>query len=409
MKGKIREFFSGFSKNFWILVISWILFRAGHSMTIPYFSNYVISLGGSEASVGLVSAVEGYVFALIAIPGGYIADVYGRKKIVVGFTWILVLSTLLYVIAPAWWFLIIALIISALTRIYIPALRAIFADSVEPGFRGRASIISELVPNIIAIPFPFIAGYILSLHGDYNPVGYKILYLMSFLTGVVAALLRQKLLTETLKGVKARFFDALIEGFKRGYRDIIGSFYRISKHMKLILIANILTYFSMGLALPYFIRYAFLNGYESGMWGFLLMVFNATFIVTQAVLYPFVDKISHKVLLALTICSESLGLLIFSFGGIIGIAIGYFLWYVIGGLRWVAMTRITFDVTPRIMRGRVSALLIVAGLISSSTGNLTAAAIYSFRPSLTFLLASLLSALSVIIIALIPKIEKLEK
>ncbi len=93
-----------------------------------------MALGGNEASIGIVRAFEGFIFALVVIPGGYIADIYGRRKLIVRFTWLIVFTSLLYALAPTWWFIAIALAIDGLVRIYIPALRAIFADSIKPGY-----------------------------------------------------------------------------------------------------------------------------------------------------------------------------------------------------------------------------------------------------------------------------------
>ncbi len=409
MRLNIREFLSGFTRNFWIIVITWVIFRVSYSLTFPYLSNYIIALGGDEASIGLVRAVESFMLALIVIPGGYIADIYGRKKIVVRFTWLIVLATLLYVIAPAWWFIVLALAIEGLVRIYIPALRALFADSIKPGYRGRANILSEILPEVVAIPFPLIAGYVIATYGDYNPLGYRLLFLASFFISLLAAILRQFFLTETIRVKETSFFKALSEGFRRGYTDIVNTLPKLTRHVKLILVLEVVLALTVGLTEPYFIRYAFLNGYESKSWGALLTALSAAYVVCSLIIFPFIDRIPHKESLIGTAALSSVALFIFSLGGWNYVTIGYSLWWVIGGILWIAFARVAIDVTPRAVRGRVNALQMLISNILHSVGNLIAAAIYVKNPQAVFMLASLILLMAIPVTTAIPKIEKIEE
>jgi len=66
-----------------VMVLSWILFGIGSGLVYPYFSLYVKFLGGTDFDIGLVSSVGSLAGLFVMIPGGYLTDVYGRRRVII--------------------------------------------------------------------------------------------------------------------------------------------------------------------------------------------------------------------------------------------------------------------------------------------------------------------------------------
>jgi len=162
----------------------------------PYRSNYIEELGASLVEIVFIASVGSAISALITIPGAYIADKYGRKRIIIVFTYFVAVGYLLNALPPNWGFILLGSVILNLSRVYMPALEALEADSLPKEHRGMGYSLISMAPSIFSVLSPPIAGLIVS---KYNLVpGMRILYLAT--TGIIAliALIRTMFLRETL-------------------------------------------------------------------------------------------------------------------------------------------------------------------------------------------------------------------
>ena len=131
----IRDVFS--NRN--ILAISlttslWSLVQQGWS---PFWPKYMKdNLGASVTIIGAITAITTAERLLFQLPGGMLADRYGRKRIIVYGTLIRTLSPLLYYLAPSWQWIIPAALINGMASLYMPAFSAIVADSLPEKRRG---------------------------------------------------------------------------------------------------------------------------------------------------------------------------------------------------------------------------------------------------------------------------------
>jgi len=84
---RLREDFSILQGNLLVLVISWIFFYFAGSMVYPYESLYLQALGVSPFMIGLIGSLGTTILCISRIPGAYIADRYGRRRIIVVMTY----------------------------------------------------------------------------------------------------------------------------------------------------------------------------------------------------------------------------------------------------------------------------------------------------------------------------------
>jgi MFS family permease len=134
-------------------------------MPNTYYPLFVKELGGTAATIGLIGASMSIASAIVQIPGGYIADKYGRKRVIMTMTFTAGIVRIIYIFAPSWHWVYGGAIIAGLTTIYIPALNAIIADSVPKDRRGVAFSVINLIAGASTTPAPLVAGYLFSVYG----------------------------------------------------------------------------------------------------------------------------------------------------------------------------------------------------------------------------------------------------
>ncbi len=159
----------------------------------PYYTLYILSLGASNAQIGLVSTLNQMMGALLSMPGAIIADRTGRYKgmtvitgLIARLLWLVMLAApFLLPDKGAVWMVVIGWVgISAFGTLGSAAWTALSADLVPPQLRGAyfasRNIIIQGV-RLLAIP---IAGQIIAVIGE--PRGYQIGLGLAFLFGMVS-------------------------------------------------------------------------------------------------------------------------------------------------------------------------------------------------------------------------------
>ena len=76
-------------------------------MAYTYYPLYVQAIGGSAATLGVLSSIGNIIQASTMIPGGYLADRYGRKWIITMGTLGTAVAYLFFIFAPTWEVLIL--------------------------------------------------------------------------------------------------------------------------------------------------------------------------------------------------------------------------------------------------------------------------------------------------------------
>jgi MFS family permease len=130
---RLRHEFDFIKGNFLLLMVSWLIVDFFAELPGTYFPLYIRALGGTAASLGVIGATEMVARGLMQIPGGYIADRYGRKWIIMTMTAIAGLSRIVYIFAPTWEWIVLGAVVMGFTGIYGPALEALIADSIPAG------------------------------------------------------------------------------------------------------------------------------------------------------------------------------------------------------------------------------------------------------------------------------------
>jgi len=400
------------TRNYLVLTLTSTLWGIPTSICNTYFSLYVLNgLGGTETILGLIIALGNATYVTLAIIGGHIADLYGRKKLVSLMTLVLGLSQFLVAIAPNWQFLTIAIIVTNVCWIFEPAYWAMLADSINEQKRGTAFALFSCLNYLPWAVVPSVGGYLIDIYGILPVMRWT--YVGLAVAGIVSGTIRLSILTETIsppqhgKMSKKYSLKELGKLVKDSFKEHIQTWLWMP-HSALALTASyILWAFQYGMVEPYWIVYAEeIIGVTSTQWGIVTAAGSAISILSKIlVVGKLLDKFGRRKVLLATTASDILTYILF-------IRCGMFLQVL---ALWTAASFIwsfydpTYssleaDLIPEERRGRVFAAFGVAWSAFSVPASLIGGFVYErVRPELSFVMASVGVMLCFILTALFIK------
>ena len=247
---------SGVRSNFLILTLSWVIMYFAIPIPQTYSSLFFLSLGADEFLLSIIGFAGSIAIALVQLPGGYLADKHGRRWLIATMTFGLAFGTFFFIIAPSWPFIMLGMIIQSICAIYGPALIAMVLDSLPPENRGAGYTFQVTVANLVLLPAPLIAQYlILTFNFD---LGMRLAYTIVMAAYFATATLRLKL-KETLPSNEGtgrpKIAEALRE-YPKSVKESIGVWRKLSKSAFYLFLATISINGIVVSCYTYFVVYA---------------------------------------------------------------------------------------------------------------------------------------------------------
>ncbi|MGC9346340.1 MAG: MFS transporter, partial [Candidatus Bathyarchaeales archaeon] len=252
IKGLKKEF-SFIHGNVLVLMLSWVLMYFATPIPDTYYSLFVLELGGSPFILGFIGFISLIALALVQFPGGYLADKYGRRRLIVTMTFGVGLANIFYALAPSWHFILIGALLFNLCLIYQPALWAIMADSLPPDKRGVGFSTMQIL-RVFSIVSPLVAGL---LYMNYGLVqGMRIAYLLCTTAYLLAAILRIKLKETREVGADRIGFMDVIRSYPTALKESLAVWKLIPSTMFYLFLIFTMTHFFAGMCNPFYVVYA---------------------------------------------------------------------------------------------------------------------------------------------------------
>jgi len=216
----------------------------------PYQSVYFSALGASPFLIGLLVAYGTGISVIALLLGGYAADVWGRRKVVILFSWVSVLSAFVFCLINSSILIALPLSLASIASFYTPAFNSIMMDTIDPTDRIRGFAVFSAINTIPSIFAPSLGGVLINTFGP-SP-GLKLCYLISGVFGIVAVTIRSFKLEETYAGTAAAaakrpVFSYLKDPFVEGIAAIRKSGSVVRRLLLYVTLAGIGT----GLTSPY--------------------------------------------------------------------------------------------------------------------------------------------------------------
>lgn len=359
-----------------------------------YWQVFLLELNATPLIISMIYGVSSIVSSIAMVYGGFLADKYGRKRLIVVFTFFISLSFLAMHFATSWQEIFVIYVLQGLAAVYSPAMNAIIADSAPIKKRGKMYSIIFLFPRIMAVIAPYIALLFVAKYGLLY--GVRKLLFLAFITCAFAALIRALALRETLR--KGEIGTIPDNHAKYGYIDVIRY---MAKNMATLLIFLGTLVFIFGLIYLeqlYVLVYLQLD-YES--WAYINMIYIAISIALSIPSGVIVDKIGRKKPLAISMAIAIISQAILAFAPIkragLYIAISFILSAISNSLGFTAYMSIEADLLPSELRGRSYALLRIYESVISIIAVTIGGVLYTIYPRLPFIGATILSVFGLII------------
>jgi MFS family permease len=363
---RFRSEFSFVEGNFLIMVLSWLILDFASELPSTYYPKYVEALGGTAAIIGLIGASELIARALVQIPGGYLADKYGRKWLIFTMTFFAGLARVFYVFAPSWEWILVGAVMGGFAGLYQPALNAIIADSVPKEKRGMGFSIIQLIASASTTPAPLIAGFLYTRMGLVPSV--RLSYIVVVIGFLAASALRTRL-KETVEDPAKINLSEMLGSYPRSFRESINVWKVVPRGAFILFLVFVATNFTVGLFQPVFTLYILDDlGIDYVAFSYIMTTLFVSMIILALPAGKIIDKVGKKkpLMAAFVIWALAVPLLIWGdfYRLIVSMSLIGLLQVLISGTTMA----LTADLVPREHRGKVNGSRGFFTMISLSLG-----------------------------------------
>ncbi len=194
----VKQAFS--NRNLMVITLTQSLFMLTASLWWPYWSLYIQHLGASVTLVGVIFMSEMFFQLIFQLPGGYLTDRLGRKKVIVLGSICRGVSPVIYLLTGRWEWVVVGMFFTQASNMMIPAIDALIAESVTKENRGLgygAFRMMTLLPQIFTA---FIGGVIMDWIGIIP--GVRLTIGLTLIVAWINVFIRWRYLTDTYDPMK---------------------------------------------------------------------------------------------------------------------------------------------------------------------------------------------------------------
>jgi MFS family permease len=412
----LKNEFAFVSGNYLVLIVSWMLMDIGMEMPVPYFQQYVYALGGDifPMALGIIGFANFFIMAFVAVPGGFLADKFGRRWLITTMTFGGALSFLFFALAPFWqitqsWHLIlVGTIIQSLCLIYQPALFAMVQDSLPPDRRGVGLSIVNMIQGTMNTPGTVIGGILVITLG--LVVGMQAVYVTIMSLFIVAAIWRLRLKETIVRTEKIRF-KYFISHYPQAIKESLRVWKVVPRTVLYLFIVQVISMFGLALITVINAIYArdVLN-ISQNEWFLTYIPMLLTMMVVSYPIGKIIDKIGMKIPLLVSPVLLIASMLLFINGNILIVTISMVLFGLVNMLIMSAGMALSACLVEPKNRGKIAGGLNFVGYILTGIGMLIGNLLYNLSPQLPIYMTIAVAIPMILIISFrIPEPKKEER
>jgi MFS family permease len=193
-KTTLKEFL-GLQKSIAALLVMIVLVGMGEKLAERFLPIYLIALGGSTLTIGLLNGMDNLLSALYSFPGGYLSDRLGHKKALLIFNLIAIGGYAIVVLFPSWQAVLIgAVFFLSWTAISLPATMGLVSAVLPAKKQTMGVSMHSLVRRIPMALGPVVGGSLIGIYGEV--LGVRIAFIVAIVFGVVALVVQQLMIED---------------------------------------------------------------------------------------------------------------------------------------------------------------------------------------------------------------------
>jgi MFS family permease len=357
---------------------------------------FVSGIGGDLVWLGLMSSLSSVIQFCIILLGGRLADLYGRRKLIVIAAFYAILFPALYYLIRDWRIFFLTSGLGAFGSVSSPALHAIVADSVPPEERTTGISILQVLSAVPTIFSPLIGGWLIATYGLQS--GFRLACVFVAGTTLVSALIMLLFLKETIRTENAQ--KSVASG--KSLASIRYALLPQSLHsLTALLSAYGLIAFANALVASYYVWYA------TGVIG--IGFINYGIIVSLQILFILLlkipggwasDRYGKKKIMIISILACVPFVVAFTFSRLFIQAAVTMILLAIAGMYYApAHEALQADLAPREVRGRITSFWDIAGVVGGAIGAPLGGFFYkTVSPATPFYLFAIVEAAAALLI-----------
>lgn len=191
---KVVEFL-GLRRGMVALLGMVILVGMGEKLAERFLPIYLIALGGSAISIGLLNGMDNLLSALYSFPGGYLSDRLGYKRALLVFNLVAIGGYAIVVVFPYWQAVIVgSIFFLSWSAISLPATVSLVSDVLPPARRTMGISMHSLVRRIPMALGPVVGGLLIIRYGEVD--GVRIGFVAAILLGLLSIAMQHLMLEE---------------------------------------------------------------------------------------------------------------------------------------------------------------------------------------------------------------------
>lgn len=375
-----------FERNVQTLALAGTISALAFSSLIPISQPFMLSVIPEEniMALGVILTTVSLVSNLVGVLGGFVADKYGRKLVIVFGTALSCLGAIVYFQTETTVELFIAVLLSSIGgSIVVSAMVTMVSESAEEKRRASAFGYVEMLRSIGAVIGPIIGSWMCISYGIRSP------FLLAFIVYLLAFAVLLSVLRETHKGGKqARIFPWKLSEIKQIHHSLPDA-----KSLYMLVLAQLIISFGAAfggsLSVVYASEVIEAGNMERGLMASAFTVASLVFMIPAGKLSDKIGRvkplIAHEILFILiqlgyALAQVPMHLILLSALGGFTVAIG------IPGFR-----ALQTELMPQTHRAKLLSLYgFIAGLAATPGPLLSALVWEAYGPRVMFVLSAIL-------------------
>ena len=355
------------SRNMVVITLTQSLFMVTATLWWPYWSRYIVELGASKVQLGMVFMLEQSSQLILQLPGGYLADRLGRKKVIVLSSVFRALSPIIYLSFDVWYMVLPGMVLTQVSSMMMPAVNAMIAESMPLENRAASYGVYRMMTWAPMIFTALIGGVIVDRMGIVP--GVKLCIAFTLAVAWLNVLLRWRYLEDTFVAEPAS------SGNRPDLTGALELLRTVPRMVWTLVVVASLSSFAVRSAMGYMFIYAEeVLGVTATQWG---LITTAASVVSTLLTVPsglLSDRIGRKPCIVVSRLLQPVMVLGFPLSsgfwmifasrmvGAVGEGFGGTVMGIMGGPAWQALVA---DIIPADRRGRVMGLMgTLVGLLS---------------------------------------------
>jgi MFS family permease len=156
----------GLERNTTAVVAAMFLMALGENLWRRFVPKYLEALGAPVVAIGAYGSTEDLLDGLYQYPGGWVGDLYGRRRAMLLFVSLAAVGYLVVAAARAWPIVIVGLVfVMCWTSMASPILFAVVGDSLPPERRAVGFSVQAILRRLPIVVAPTLGGLLIAAFG----------------------------------------------------------------------------------------------------------------------------------------------------------------------------------------------------------------------------------------------------